>query len=133
MTKYRIPLMVQQHFDQMINTMEMLESAKFATLIIIPKILVQKEKQFTISWSNQIFQEGVNAKNFSAIDSYQKVLTNRSFQILLFDNSVIRCSLQFKDDILVTQNFSWIPCPLSFDSIISVSLTTKQNSESLDP
>lgn len=116
MSKYTVPKMVQEHYNQMKNTMDLLENIKFATLVIPPILISKNNKRHSISWENQVYQEGVNAKNFSLIDSYQKVLLNRSFQILLFDNSIIRCSLEFEDDILITQNFSWIPCPLSIES-----------------
>lgn len=116
MTNDKIAKMVQEHYNQMKNTIELLENAKFATLIIPPKLITKNKKKSTISWDNQIIREGINAKVFSSTTSYQTVLLNRSFQILLFDNSIIRCSLEFEDDILITQNFSWIPCPLSIDS-----------------
>lgn len=108
--------MVLEHYNQMVNTMELLDNAKFSTLTIPPQLESQNEKKYTITWGNQVFNEGINAKNFSLIDSFQKALLNRSFQILLFDNSIIRCSLNFEDDILITQNFSWIPCPINIDS-----------------
>lgn len=118
----KVPKMVQLHYDQMINTLNLLEASKFATLIIPPVLKEAKNKEFKISWDNQCINEGVNASNFSFSSAFETVLSNRSFQALLFDNSILRCSFEFKDDVLITQNFSWIPCPLIFEDSFEDSL-----------
>lgn len=122
----KTPKMVELHYQQMVNTMELLRISKFATLTIPPTLKTSGVKDSSIYWSNARSNEGVNASNFSFIQAYEKVLSNRSFQVLLFDNSILRCSLNFSDDILISQNFSWIPCPLncffdySFEDMISL-------------
>lgn len=111
------PKIVKRHFDQMKNTIDLLEILGFAKEKIYPVIDIDskrnpKDTKYNINWRNKV--EQVNEKNFLSIDSYEKIIKDRSFQMILFDNSIIRCSLTFDgSERLLSQNFSYIPCPLN--------------------
>lgn len=111
------PKTVKLHYDQMKNTIDLLEDSGFAKEKIYPVIDIEsdiksKEIMYNVCWSKKV--SGVNESNFLSIDSYEKIIEAKSFQMLLFDNSVIRCSLIFNGrGKLLKQNFSYVPCPLN--------------------
>ncbi len=111
------PKKVKLHYDQMKNTIDLLEGSGFAKEKIYPVIDIEsdtdpKKTRYNICWSKKV--SGVNEGNFLSINSYEKIIEAKSFQMLLFDNSVIRCSLIFDGrEKLLKQNFSYVPCPLN--------------------
>lgn len=117
------PTEVNSHYYQMYNTIRLLQASNLVKEYIDPEIkTITKEKnkkqitEYQITW--KFDAQGINEKNFLSIKAYQKVSEAKSYQLVLFDNSIIRCSMKFnKDGELISQNFSYIPCPLNCNSI----------------
>lgn len=117
MTKSKkIPKEVTDHYNRMRNRLVNLEESGFAFFKIDP-ILENKNNQSKIIWKNQKMNEGINEKNFNKYDAYKKIIDNKSFEALLFDFSIIRCSMEFEGSKLVKQSFSWIPCPVDYEKL----------------
>lgn len=113
------PKELNNHFEQMVNTIKMLQSSGMVKEFILPEkkriieqIRGKREEYYQITWKNDA--SSVNEKNFLSIEAYNIVVSRRSYQMVLFDNSVIRCSMIFDNEgMLLSQNFSYIPCPLN--------------------
>lgn len=122
----RYPKELNSHFEQMVNTIKMLQNSGLVKEFILPvkKRVLDKIKgteYYQITWEYNA--SSVNEKNFLSVEAYKILVSNRSYQMVLFDNSIIRCSLTFdKEGRLLSQNFSYIPCPINcfFDREISI-------------
>lgn len=89
------PKELNNHFEQMVNTIKMLQSSGMVKEFILPekkRILEQirgeRKEYYQITWKNDA--SSVNEKNFLSIEAYNIVVSRRSYQMILFDNSVIR-------------------------------------------
>ena len=122
----RYPNELNIHFEQMVNTIKMLQNSGLVKEFILPvkKRVLDKIKgieDYQITWGHNA--SAVNEKNFLSVEAYKILVDKRSYQMVLFDNSIIRCSLVFdKEGRLLSQNFSYIPCPINcfYDREISI-------------
>lgn len=122
----RYPKELNSHFEQMVNTIKMLQNSGLVKEFILPvkkRVLdkIERKEYYQIKWEYDA--SSVNEKNFLSVEAYKILVNNRSYQMVLFDNSIIRCSLTFdKEGRLLSQNFSYIPCPINcfFDREISI-------------
>ena len=127
MSKNKIPKMVQSHFNQIEDTLSILANSGFASITLPVKLESDFLKnEYAIVWNNSKKNEGINGGNFNLVDSYKKSLDNRTFQAMLFDNSLIRCSYNFEGDILQSHNLSWLPCPVRMTSYEESIMTAPQ-------
>lgn len=110
------PNEVEEHFEQMVNTIKILQLSGLVKEYILPEKTYsfdssKQEYQYQICWKNDA--PGVNEKNFLSLQAYSIVASQRSYQIVLFDNSLVRCAMSFDSEgFLISQNFSYIPCPI---------------------
>ena len=110
------PNEVEEHFEQMVNTIKILELSGLVKLYIPPKKTSSfdnsnQQYKYQICWENDA--PGVNEKNFLSLQAYSIVASQRSFQIVLFDNSIVRCAMSFDSEgFLISQNFAYLPCPI---------------------
>ena len=95
------PNEVEEHFEQMVNTIKILELSGLVKLYIPPEKTSsfdnsKQQYKYEICWKNDA--PGVNEKNFLSLQAYSIVASRRSFQIVLFDNSLVRCAMSFDSE-----------------------------------
>lgn len=114
--KETFPSEVEEHFEQMVNTIKILQLSGLVKEYISPKKTSsfdtsKQQYQYQICWENDA--PGVNEKNFLSLQAYCIVASQRSYQIVLFDNSLVRCAMSFDSEgFLISQNFAYLPCPI---------------------
>lgn len=100
----------------MVNTIKILQLSGLVKEYIPPEKTYsfdnsKQQYQYQICWKNDA--PGVNEKNFLSLQAYSKVASRRSYQIVLFDNSLVRCAMSFDGEgFLISQNFAYLPCPI---------------------
>lgn len=124
-TKKTYPKEIIRHYEQMVNTIKMLQIIGLAKEYIRPNDAPEYNEEgeyiYKISWKNNV--GGVNEKIFSSLDAYCKIVSKRSYQIVLFDNSIVRCAMCFDSEgILKSQNFAYVPCPIDCFSDENISI-----------
>ena len=103
--------------QQIRSTTEVLKTAGFITYEN-PSEKTKKKKEQRVTWKSFVHGREVSSKAFLTIDQYLKILTSNSYQILLFDYSIIRYSFVFDGARLIRQNLLWWPCPVKMDNDI---------------
>lgn len=103
--------------QQIKSTTEVLKTAGFIMYDNPPETTNEKKEQ-RVAWGNFAHGREVSSKAFLTIDQYLKILTSNSYQLLLFDYSIIRYSFVFDGARLIRQNLLWWPCPVKMDDDI---------------
>ena len=68
-------------------------------------------------WQNHISERKNCERHFNSLEQYFFFLENSSYNCILFDGSIIRCSYRFstKNKSLESHNLTWWPSPISKD------------------
>lgn len=66
----------------------------------------------TVTWNNHVSCREVSSKAFNSLKQYLEILKNGSYQALLSDGSIIRCSYKFEGAHLISYNLLYWPCPI---------------------
>lgn len=107
---------VENTYNQINNTLELLKKGNIITYYEIPNVIIDTQSGIqNISWPNQVSGRSVCGKSFLKLDQYLSIVKAGAYHALFNDNSIVRCSFSFIDDELLSQNLLWWPCPVIVD------------------
>lgn len=106
-------LVMQEQID---NSLELLRNLNLIHFYNPVSLTHFKSEGITrLSWTNHISGREISSQAFTQIKQYLHLLENGSYHALLKDFSIIRVSFTYEQNLLVSQNLLWWPCPVKIE------------------